>query len=272
LSQQAETKRRYDNWGIGSPYERYVGRWSRVVARQFLAWLAVPAGSHWIDVGCGTGALTQMILGLAAPEAITSVDQSLGFARYARQQTPSSRAAFAVADAQRLPFPSALAEAVVSGLVLNFVPDADAAVREMVRVARPGGVISAYVWDYAGEMQFMRFFWDAAVALDPAIAALDEGSRFPLCNPESLAAAFEGAGLDAVTVRPIDIPTVFQDFDDYWTPFLGGQGSAPGYCMSLSEDDRSRLREHIRAALPFAPDGSIHLVARAWAVRGVRQD
>jgi hypothetical protein len=134
-------------------------------------------------------------------------------------------------------------------------------------VARPGAVVAAYVWDYAGGMELMRRFWDAAAALDPAAAELDEGRRFPLCREEPLASLFGGAGLREVAVRAIDVPTRFRDFDDYWNPFLGGQGPAPGYAMALGEDERAALRERIRAGLPAGPDGSIGLVARAWAVR-----
>jgi hypothetical protein len=119
-------------------------------------------------------------------------------------------------------------------------------------------------------MQFMRHFWNAVAALDPVAADLDEGRRFPLCNPGPLADLFQAASLTGVEVRPVDIWTVFEDFEDYWSPFLGGQGPAPGYALSLSEDDRALLRERIRAALPFALDGSIPLMARAWAVHGVR--
>ena len=140
----------------------------------------------------------------------------------------------------------------------------------MARAAKPGGLVAAYVWDYASKMQFMRQFWNAAVALDPFAADLDEGRRFPLCNPGPLTDLFHSVGLTDVEVRPIDIWTVFKDFDDYWLPFLGSQGPAPGYAMSLSEERRTALRERIRATLPFAPDGSIPLLARAWAVRGVR--
>jgi hypothetical protein len=154
------------------------------------------------------------------------------------------------------------------GLVINFVSDQTKAVGEMRRITRPGGVVAAYVWDYAGEMQMMRAFWDAAVALDPNAVELDEGRRFPVCHPEPLAKLFEGAGLKAVTVRAIDVPTIFKDFDDYWTPFLGGQAPAPGYCMSLFEDRRATLSDRIRSSLPIADDGSIHLTARTWAVRG----
>jgi SAM-dependent methyltransferase len=127
---------------------------------------------------------------------------------------------------------------VVSGLVLNFVPDPALAAREMTRVARPGGRVAAYVWDYAGRMELIRHFWDAAAALDPAAAELDEGRRFGLCQPEPLGRLFRDAGLADVGVRPIEVATRFRDFDDYWDPFLGGQGPAPGYAMSLDEPGR----------------------------------
>ena len=141
----------------------------------------------------------------------------------------------------------------------------------MVRVVKPQGVVAAYVWDYAGKMQLMRHFWNAAAALDPLAYDLDEGRRFPLCQPDPLRELFQQAGLSGVEVRPIDIATDFRDFDDFWSPFLGGQGPAAGYAMSLSEEGRLALRERIRAGLPYALDGSIPLVARAWAVRGTRQ-
>jgi hypothetical protein len=138
----------------------------------------------------------------------------------------------------------------------------------MKRVTRRRGVVAAYVWDYAGEMQMMRRFWDAAIALNSDAIRLDEGRRFPLCSPDPLTRLFQDVGLGAVEVRAIDVPTVFKDFDDYWTPFLGGQAPAPGYCMSLSDDRRTALRDRIRASLSFRDDGSIRLMARAWAVRG----
>jgi len=128
--------------------------------------------------------------------------------------------------------------------------------------------VAVYVWDYAGDMEMMRRFWDAAVALDPAALDKDEARRFPLCRPEPLAALFGDAGLAQVEVRAIDVQTIFRDFDDYWMPFLGGQGPAPTYCMSLTEDHRAALRERIRATLPFRQDGSVPMVARAWAARG----
>ncbi len=257
-------------WASGAAYEPYVGRWSRLVAREFLAWLAVPPGARWLDVGCGTGALTQTILAEAAPRAVMGIDQSEAYARYARAQTPDPRASFQVGDAQQLPLEAGQFDAAVSGLVLNFVPRPADAAREMARVTRAGGAVAAYVWDYAGEMQLMRHFWDAAAALDPAAVELDEGRRFPLCKPAPLAQLFRDAGLREVEARAIDVPTPFRDFDDYWSPFLGGQGPAPSYAMSLSDERRVALRDRIRAGLPIATDGSIPLIARAWAVRGQR--
>jgi SAM-dependent methyltransferase len=178
------------------------------------------------------------------------------------------RVRFDTADIRSLPYPAATFDAAVSGLVLNFVPAPLAAVQELARVTRAGGMVAAYVWDYGGEMQLMRHFWDVAVALDPSAAALDEGRRFPLCRPEPLAALWQQAGLRGVEVRAIDVPTRFRDFDDYWTPFLGAQGPAPGYVASLDRSRRAALRERIRAGLPVAEGGSINLQARAWAVRG----
>jgi hypothetical protein len=135
----------------------------------------------------------------------------------------------------------------------------------MSRVAGDGGTVAAYVWDYAGRMEFMRFFWDAAAELDPNASNLDEGVRFPLCRPDALEALHIRAGLRDVRVTSIEIRTDFVDFDDYWRPFLGGQGPAPAYSMSLDETARGRLRDLLRRRLPVKPDGSISLIARAWA-------
>ena len=260
-----------DAWDRGESLERYVGRWSRLVAREFLAWLAVPPASRWLDVGCGPGALAETILGHAAPIGVDGVDLSAGYIAYAREHVRDPRARFEVSDARTLPSPPASYDAVVSGLLLNFVPEPDRAVAEMVRVVRPDAAVAAYVWDYAGKMELMRHFWDVAVALDPAARDLDEGRRFPICQPGPLTALFRNAGLRDVETRAIDVATGFRDFDDYWSPFLGGQGPAPGYAMSLGEARRAALRDAIRARLPIRPNGSIHLIARAWAVRGVRE-
>jgi SAM-dependent methyltransferase len=257
-----------DRWEAGSRYEPFVGRWSRLVAQQFVPWLKVAPGSAWLDVGCGTGALAAAALEVAEPVSVAGIDPSAGFVEHARRQVPG--ADFEVGDAQALAFPAASFDAVVSALVLNFVPDPALAASEMWRVARPGGRVAAYVWDYGEGMQMLRSFWDAAVALDPGAADLDEGPRFPLCRPGPLRELWEAAGLRGVEVRALEVPTRFRDFDDYWEPFLGGQGPAPGYCLAQPADRREALRERLRRALPAAAGGAIELTARAWAVMGAK--
>jgi SAM-dependent methyltransferase len=253
------------NWSAGEPYDRYIGRWSRPVAAAFVAWLGGPPGRRWLDVGCGTGALTSAVLDGAEPASVLGVDPSEGFLSVARMRVTDGRARFEVGDARSLPVPDHAVDAVVSGLALNFVPDPAAALAEFVRVARPGGVIAAYVWDYAEGMAMLRYFWDAVVALDPAAEALDEGPRFPLCRPDGLRERWTAAGLSGVDVRPIDVPTVFADFADYWDPFLGGQGPGPAYVAGLAPPARAALRDRLHTALG---DGPIALTARAWAVVG----
>jgi SAM-dependent methyltransferase len=256
-------------WGQGAPYERFVGRWSRLVAPELLAWLNVDvdAGAAWLDVGSGTGALSSAVLETASPGSVTGVDFSEGFVEHARSAVPG--ATFVVGDAQSLPFEADSFDVVVSGLVLNFVPDQPRAVAEMTRVAKPGGTVAVYVWDYAGRMELIRYFWATASELDPAARELDEAQRFSAFErPEGLERLLGEAGQVGIESRAIEIATVFRDFDDYWEPFLGGQGPAPSYAASLGEAEQSRLREALRQRLPAADDGSISLVARAWAARG----
>jgi len=259
-----------DVWASGDLYELYVGRWSRLVAGEFIRWLALPVGRGWLDVGCGAGALSQAILDIANPQKVKGIDRSEGYVEFARNRVHHPQVEFEVGDAQALPVESETYDAAVSGLVLNFVPQPGQMIAEMRRAVRKDGIVALYVWDYAGKVQLMRHFWNAAAALDPAAHDLDEGRRFPICNPSSLTDLFQSAGLSQTQVRPIDVATDFKDFDDYWSPFLGGQGPAPGYAMSLSEERRAQLRERLYNSLPFALDGSIPLVARAWAVRGVK--
>ncbi len=259
-------------WADGSGYEPYVGRWSRPIGREFLSWLAMSEGRRWLDVGCGTGALSETVLAVANPSFVQGIDPSEGYLALAQSQVTDERALFSHGDANRLPDGRPPYDVIISGLVLNFIPDIDSAIAEMARVVRPGGTVAAYVWDYAGEMQLMRYFWDAAVALNPDARDLDEGRRFPLCQPGPLAYLFRDAGLENVEACPIDVPTVFRDFDDYWLPFLGGQFPAPDYAMSLDETQRAELREYLRSKLPTAEDGSISLIARAWAVKGIRAE
>lgn len=255
-----------DAWQVGSAYEAFIGRWSRRVAPDFLDWLAVPPGQRWLDVGCGTGALSQAILDGAEPRALLALDPSRGFLAAAAHALPRE-ALLCQASADALPLASASIDVVVSGLVLNFLPDLTRALAEMQRVMVPSGRLGAYVWDYAQGMALLHHFWAAAAALDPRAAALDEGARFPLCRPPALIAALTTAGWRNVEVVPLDVPTSFENFDACWTPFLGGQGPAPTYVMSLAPGTRAALAAELRARLPIAPDGSITLNARAWAVR-----
>jgi SAM-dependent methyltransferase len=257
-------------WGSGDSYEPYVGRWSRLVAKEFIRWLALPDNGRWLDVGCGTGALSHTILEMANPKTVNGIDRSEDYVESARSKINDPRAGFEVGNAQMLSFESEAFDAVVSGLVLNFVPQPDQMIAEMARVVRSGGMVALYVWDYAGKMQMMRHFWNAVSALDSTARDLDEGRRFPICNPDSIKKLFQNAGLFQIEVHPIDISTDFKDFNDYWAPFLGGQGPAPGYAISLSEEQRARLRQRIYNSLPFALDGSIPLTARAWAVSGIK--
>jgi len=255
-----------DTWERGSPYEQYVGRWSRQVAPLFLSWLNIPGGRRWLDVGCGTGALCAAIIDRCSPSSVTGVEPSEGFIKTAKENL-AGRVALHQGSATAIPLGDESVDVVVSGLVLNFVPDQRAALVEMARVTGKSGTIAAYVWDYSGKMELMRHFWDAAAALDPDAAKMDEGVRFPLCRPEALEKLFASAGLEEIEVKAIDIPTLFADFDDYWQPFLGGQGPAPAYAMSLDEIARARLRDRIREHLPTESNGSISLTARAWAAR-----
>ena len=233
-----------------------------MVAPRFLAWAGVSAGGAILDVGCGSGALGQAALAHGAARVV-GLDRSPAYAADAAAATGRS-ASVVAGDAARLPVARATFDAAVSGLVLNFLSDPVAAVRELARVVRPGGTVAAYVWDYAGRMELPRHFWDAATELAPAVAGpLDEGVRFPLCRPEALAVLFRAASLATVATAALDVPTVFRDFADYWSPFLGGQGPAPGYVLSLAPAARARPREHLRQRLPHAPDGSVALVARA---------
>jgi SAM-dependent methyltransferase len=260
------TTARHDAWSAGESYERYMGRWSRLVAARFLDWLGAPNGAAWLDLGCGTGALTQSILARCNPSSVAAIDPSEGFVAHARATTSDERARFEVGDAQKIPLPDASVDVAASALVLNFVPDKIAALREMERVVRPGGAISFYVWDYpGGGMGFMTAFWKAAIALDPKAAELGEGRRFQFCNPEGLSALCREAGLPSVTVAPIEIETRFASFEDYWQPFTLGAGPAPGYCVSLPEDKRAALKE--RLMRDVGGDGPVSFTARAWVVK-----
>jgi SAM-dependent methyltransferase len=257
-----------DRWGVGELYEPYMGRWSRLIAAQFIPLVPVPPGSDWVDVGCGTGALSAAVISLADPRSVVGIDPAPGFVDHVCQVISDARFTARVGDAADLGLPADSADAAVSGLVLNFVPLPGAALEEARHVVRPGGIVGGYVWDYAEGMGILRTFWDAAIVLDPYASEAAEGARFPLCRPKPLDHALREAGLTGVEVTAIDVEARFDGFDDYWTPFLGGQGPAAGYVARLSGGTRDALRERLRQRLPVSGDGTIVLPLRAWAFWG----
>ena len=256
-----------DSWQSGNPYEYYMGRWSKLVADAFVDWLSPQARLRWLDVGCGSGALSEAILGKYDPETVVAIDQSEGFVRTAQQRL-GPRATCKVGEALSLPLDDSSVDVAVSGLMLNFVPLPEKVLAEMRRVTTPGGTVAGYIWDYAGRMEFLNHFWDVAVELNPGASELHEKRRFASSNAAELSAVFARSGIADVEASPIEIPTHFADFDDFWKPFLGGQGPAPTYVSKLTPSERDALRDALMDRLPIRRDGSIRLSARAWAVKG----
>ncbi len=258
----------HDVFQEAGAYERFIGRWSRKLTPGLVRWLAVPLQGRWLDVGCGTGSLTEAIIAEAFPASVVGIDPSSSFVARASETMKDPRASFRVGNAMSLEFAAGSFDVAAAALVINFVPEPSAAVAEMRRVVTKGGRVGAVVWDYSGEMRMLRTFWDAAAELDSAASRLDEGTRFPIPRPDALRPCFMGAGLQLVEVLPMTVDMVFQDFDDYWQPFLGGQGPAPGYTVSLAEIKKQELAELIRSRLAAEPDGTIKMTSRAWAVKG----
>jgi SAM-dependent methyltransferase len=258
-----------DKWAAGASYEDFMGRWSRLLAARFVSWLPVRPAAHWLDVGCGTGALEQAICAEARPASVVACDPSEPFVEYARQHQVDPRVSFVVAAVGHLPTRPGGFDSVTSLLALNFFPEPDAAIEEMRRITTTDGIVSACVWDYAGRMEFLRRFWDSVAVLDPNATDLDEGRRFPVCRPDALTSLFRRGGLGDVVCESIEIPMRFSTFAEFWTPFLGGTGPAPTYVACLEPRHRESLAQHLDRSLPREPNGSICLVANAWVVRGV---
>lgn len=257
-----------DIFGNAAAYEIYVGRWSRLVAERFVTWLEIPPNRVWLDVGVGTGILSQVILDQLSPMKVVGIDSSPAYVKFARQKILDERIKFSMGDASNLTLETSEFDVVVSGLVINFVPSPEQAVKGMMQAVKRGGTVAAYVWDYGGRMEMMRHFWDAAKIVDPSAAAMDSGQRFPICEPDNLQALFESVGLGEIEVIPIDVPTHFEDFDDFWLPFLGAQGSVSKYLHALTDATRNAIRDQLKQQLPIREDGQIALVARSWAVKG----
>lgn len=257
-----------DKWNNSDPYEYFMGRWSKLMAPVFLNWLHLPNGLRWLDLGCGTGALCEAIFKNCHPLSLTAIDPSPEFLEKAKKKLPGT-GNFSLGSASNIPERDDAFDVVVSGLAMNFFPDLEISLAEMKRVLKAGGTMAAYVWDYADRMDFLRIFWDTACEMDAGAKKLDEGVRFKLCNRMALEKAFRNSGLFNVETEFLDIETRFKDFDDYWAPFLGGQGPAPGYLASLDKMKQEEFRSAIQEKLPVQPDGSISLLARSIAVRGI---
>ncbi len=253
-----------DLWESGDPYEYFMGRWSYKVAQLFVDWLSVKPEKKWLDIGCGTGALSKAIIDKRCPSELIAIDQSQGFVK-AAQQRLGDFAHCEVENAMDLSYQDSSFDFVVSGLVLNFIPEPVRVLREMKRVTAQGGTVAVYIWDYSGTMEFLTYFWDAVVKLDPSASELHEGTRFPNSTKDGLLKLFEDAEFGNTMIEGLEIETKFKDFDDFWKPFLGGQGPAPTYVNSLNELDRKRLRDYLFDHLPHHKDGSITLTARVWA-------
>jgi ubiquinone/menaquinone biosynthesis C-methylase UbiE len=248
-------------------YERYMGRWSRQLAPLFVQFAAVAEGETVLDIGSGTGALASAIAAAIPSARVTGIDPSPAYVKFARERSGNDRIQFQVGDAQRLELPDNAFDRTLSLLVMSFIPNREKALREMIRVTRTGGTIAAAVWDYGEGMEMLRVIWDEAVARDPAVS--DERD-LPLCRRGELGDWWRAHGLEQVAEQPLVIPMSFASFEDYWLPFLGGQGPAGAYVVSLPESDRADLERRLRRRLmQDRRDGSIALQARAWAVKGV---
>lgn len=257
-------------WTDAAGYERFMGRWSRLVGRQVIDWLAPPPGLAWLDAGCGTGAFTELLLRHAAPGSVVGFDPAPDQVAHARAAVADRRASFAVGDATGIDFPDDRFDAAIAALVLNFIPARDKAVAELARVVRPGGTVAAYVWDFAGDGAVPRHLTAAIAELDPESAAryrkaVDADSS----RPEALAAVFRGAGLVAVDTRPCDIECAFADIDDYWGANTTTAAPNGVYVSRLAADAVARLKAALPRHLPPpGADGAIRFAAKAWAVKG----
>ncbi|HEX7906270.1 MAG TPA: class I SAM-dependent methyltransferase [Chitinophagaceae bacterium] len=260
-------KKTSDTWNSGDPYEYFMGRWSKLMAPEFLKWLDLPYNLSWLDIGCGTGALSETINLRCKPARLSCIDPSADFLEKAKEKL-GDKVEFAIGNASNIPEANNSVDVVVSGLALNFFPDLNSAFSEIKRVLKVKGIMAAYVWDYAGRMDFLRLFWDTVIEINPDAKNHDEGIRFPICNIDNLKKTFREAGLTEIETTFLDIYTVFKNFEDYWNPFLGGQGPAPTYLASLPGNLKNEIKSLLLKKLPAEPDGSIRLLARAIAARG----
>lgn len=256
-------------FGDAEAYDRFMGRWSRLVAPRLVDFTDLPDRGRMLDVGSGTGALAFAVAERKRQAGVLGIDPSQEYVAYAKTRNSfGDRVRFQVGDAQQLHFPDASFDAAVSLLVFNFIPDAKKALLEVRRVTKPGSRISAAVWDYGAGMRMLRTFWDAAVRVDPGAAKFDE-KHMPLCRAGELSALWREAGLADVREQSIDITMRFGSFADYWNPFLLGQGPAGSYAHRLDGDGLQALRNEVKRLLAWSKeDTPLVLSARVWSVLG----
>lgn len=245
-------------------YERFMGRWSRLLADQLVEFLGLPGAEHVLDVGCGTGALSAAILAHHPDAVVTGIDPSAAFVDHARASLPS--VTLKVGSATNLPFLANSFDASVACLVLNFVDDPALALAQMCAVTKPGGRVAAAVWDHVGGMMMLRLFWETADAVDPSEKPSEPQA---LLDRDALTRLWTKAGLQRIEIQSLKMKMPFESFDDYWQPFLLGQGPAGVYVRTLSPVVREEIANHLRRKLlGDRRDGPFTLEARAWAVRG----
>jgi SAM-dependent methyltransferase len=263
--------RKTNMFGNAEAYERFMGRWSRLLAPLLVDFASPADGGRVLDVGSGTGVLAFSIAEKKRRCQVLGIDPSKEYVEFAKSRnTFDKRVSFEVGDAQQLTFADATFQSSLSLLVFNFIPDQAKALREVSRVTKPGGLVAAAVWDYGAGMQMLRVFWDAAVAVDPGAARLDE-AKMPLCRSGELGALWKQGGLVKVEERPLDIAMQFTSFADYWDAFLLGQGPAGAYVAKLGSAEREALRVEVRRRLTVKSDtAAFTLRGRAWAARGAR--
>ena len=255
---------------VAEAYEISMGRWSRQLAPFFVEFAGVVDGEMILDVGCGTGALSATLARVTNASKIVGIDPSIGFIEFARNQVTDPRVTFELGDAQALPYPDGVFDRCMAVLIVNFVPDAPKAAKEMRRVTKSGGVMATTMWDGSGANRLNACFWDAAEAMDPAV-------KRPIEKPGSYGSAarllelWNGAGLMEVVVAELTMPCQFSSFDELWQRYTGGSGSGPSsaYVAGLGREHREQLRQRLRQdVLRGRTDGAITLQAKAWAVKG----
>jgi SAM-dependent methyltransferase len=249
----------------GDAYDRFMGRYSRRLAPKLADFAGIGAGMRVLDVGCGPGALTGELVERLGADRVAAADPSDTFFAATAERFPGVD--LRRAPAEQLPWSNSEFDAVLAQLVVNFLSDPVAGVREMARVARDGGVVAACAWDYGEGMRMLRMFWDASAAVDPG--SPDEAAAFRVRGAEDLRGVWVEAGLAEVETGALTVEASYDGFDDFWEPFLTGTGPSGAYVVSLDEEHRAALRDELRRRLGD-PRGPFTLPATAWAVRGRR--